>query len=184
MFDSFRLSVSPGAALFYPLLLLTAEDWELSALLGGILVHEAGHVLALLCSGGRVRGLTLELSGLRMDAALPPSPRAEALCALAGPAAGLLWSGIAAQIGGERFLFASGLSALLSLFNLLPCLPLDGGRAILALSGRTRLLRTSGLFCSLGLLWAALRLRLYLTLLPALWLLCRQFSPELSKESL
>lgn len=177
MSDSFRLSVSPGAALFYPLLLLSAEDWELCSLLAAAGFHEAGHALALVCLGGRIRGLALGLSGLRMDALLPPSPAAEACCALAGPAAGLLWACAAARIGGARYLYASGLSALLSLFNLLPCLPLDGGRAILALSGRERLLRRTGLLCSLGLLAAALYWRLPLTLIPALWLLGQQLQP-------
>lgn len=181
MSDSFRFSVSAGAALFYPLLLLCAGERELYALLAAVVFHESGHLLALFLLGSRVRGISLGVSGLSLDAALPPSPAAEAVCALAGPAAGLLWAGAAAHIGGAGLLCAAGLSALLSLYNLLPCLPLDGGRALLALTGRERLLHRTGALCAFALLAAALRWGLYLTLPPVLWLCSQQlrhFSAE------
>ena len=125
--------------------------------------------------GGRVRGVSLELGGLHLDARLPAEGWKEALCSLAGPAAGLLWSAVAAWMGGERWLYVSGLSALLSLFNLLPCLPLDGGRALLAATGSETLLRWGGLVSVGLLLWTGFRWKLWFSLIPALWLLGQQF---------
>ena len=175
MSDSSRFSVTPAAALFYSLLTLCAEDWGLLALLNAVFVHELGHVAALWSFGGRVRGVSLELGGLHLDARLPAEGWKEALCSLAGPAAGLLWSAFAAWMGGERWLYVSGLSALLSLFNLLPCLPLDGGRALLAATGSETLLRWGGLVSVGLLLWTGFRWKLWFSLIPALWLLGQQF---------
>ena len=178
MSDDFRIEISPAAALFYPLLLLPAEDWEILALLSAVAVHEAGHILALLGLGGRVYALSLCLGGLGLDAALPPALWAEVFCLLAGPCAGFLWAGIAAWLGGGKMLYASGLSALFSLFNLLPCLPLDGGRALLALTGRVKLLRRCGILCAVLLICAGLQRGLSLLLPPAAWLLFCQLSPR------
>ncbi len=174
MSDKFRFSLSPSAALFYSLLTLCAEDWELLSLLSAVVFHELGHVLALLCCGGHIRGAALELGGLRLEAGLPAEGWKEALCALAGPGAGLLWSVLAAGAGGERWIYAAGLSALLSLFNLLPCLPLDGGRALLSLTGSEALLRWNGAASVGVLLGLGLRWKLYFSLIPALWLLWQQ----------
>ena len=171
----FALDIRPGAvALLAGLYFLLPLRWCVRLALA-VVVHELGHVAALWSFGGRVRGVSLELGGLHLDARLPAEGWKEALCSLAGPAAGLLWSAVAAWMGGERWLYVSGLSALLSLFNLLPCLPLDGGRALLAATGSETLLRWGGLVSVGLLLWTGFRWKLWFSLIPALWLLGQQF---------
>ena len=64
---------------------------------------------------------------------------------LAGPAAGLLYALAAMRAAGQGLRMSGAVSLLLSCFNLLPALPLDGGRA-LALLCRARTVRA----CSLG----------------------------------
>ncbi len=106
----------------------------LSALVPAVVIHELGHVVALRCFGARLGALFLDGSGLRLDYRGVLSPMQEVLSALAGPAAGLLYALAAAWAGrvlkSEFFLCSAGLSLVLSAFNLLPALPLDGGRAL------------------------------------------------------
>lgn len=132
-----RLTVSPGFVVL--LALLCYLDEGLGLLGWGLLacaLHELGHVAAVRLLGGGVKGLRLTAVGaeLALDGARPLSYGREALAALAGPGVSLLTAGLAA--GGRRFLLA-GLSLGQGLFNLLPILPLDGGRALgLLLSAR------------------------------------------------
>ena len=111
-----------------------------------LLVHEYGHVVAMRALGLRVRGvLFLPLLGA---ATVPeqafPSRWDEARVALAGPmtalpmalAAALLWQGglIPGDVGRDAFQWSLALNAL----NLVPLMPLDGGRALLALTAGLR----------------------------------------------
>ena len=125
-----RLEATPG---FWVLLgLLFYLDEGLGLLGWGLLacaLHELGHVLAVGLLGGRFGALRLSAVGaqLTLDPGRPLSYGRELLCALAGPAVSLLTAWVAA--GGRLFLLA-GLSLGQGLFNLLPLLPLDGGRCL------------------------------------------------------
>jgi Zn-dependent protease len=104
-----------------------------------ILVHEMGHVVEL-----RRQGVPASLpvfvpffgAFVKMKAS-PRSAYQEALSGLAGPftgTAGAAVVGFWANATGSRFLLALAfLGFFINLFNLLPVLPLDGGRAVAAL---------------------------------------------------
>lgn len=102
-------------------------------LLGWALVacalHELGHVAAVSLLGGGIKEFHLTAVGaeLVLDGTRPLPYGREALAALAGPGTSLLTAVLAAA--GKWFLLA-GLSLGQGLFNLLPILPLDGGRAL------------------------------------------------------
>ena len=149
-------SVSAGAALFFSLLFFFDGSGLFSALLAAAMAHEAGHLLALCFAGARLTAIRLDLLGFRMDTRGALSRGCELLVALSGPAAGLLFAALASLSGRwlhSAFLScAAGVSLLLSLFNLLPALPLDGGQALLALSCSPRLLRVTGLLSAVALL--------------------------------
>ncbi|MER7276392.1 site-2 protease family protein [Dactylosporangium sp. NPDC000244] len=112
-------------------------------LLVSVLLHELGHAVTSRHSGIGVRGITLEMLGgyteMEREA---PRPGVELYVSLSGPAVslvlGLLAAGAAAILprGGipETFAFQLALSNIVvALFNALPGLPLDGGRALQAL---------------------------------------------------
>lgn len=143
-----RFSVSPWAALAAALLFYISDGRTLSLFLLPVFFHELGHWLVLRLFGCRVTELRWELSGLCIRYAGDPGLLARVFSALAGPLAGLLYALIAARFGPSGELSA-GISLLLSLFNLIPAQPLDGGRAAEALL-RPQAARTLSLFSSLG----------------------------------
>jgi Zn-dependent protease len=111
-------------------------------LLGSVLLHELGHALTARRFGIGVRGITLELLGgyTEMDRDAP-SPRVDALVSLAGPAVSLVLGGLATAaavalpdrtVAGQIAFQVAASNVLVAVFNVLPGLPLDGGRALRA----------------------------------------------------
>nr|WP_239132266.1 site-2 protease family protein [Actinoplanes durhamensis] len=111
-------------------------------LLGSVLLHELGHALTARRYRIGVRGITLELLGgwTEMDRDAP-TPKVDALVSLAGPAVSLVLGGLATAATlalpdrtlADQVAFQLAASNLLvALFNVLPGLPLDGGRALRA----------------------------------------------------
>ena len=111
-------------------------------LLGSVLLHELGHAMTARHYGIGVRGITLELLGgwTEMDREAP-NPRVDALVSLAGPAVSLVLGGLATAAtlalpdrtaaGQVAFQLAAS-NVIVAVFNVLPGLPLDGGRALRA----------------------------------------------------
>jgi Zn-dependent protease len=111
-------------------------------LLGSVLLHELGHALTARRFGIGVRGISLELLGgwTEMDRDAP-SPRIDALVSLAGPAVSLVLGGIGTvaalllpdnTVPGQIAFQLAASNVLVAVFNVLPGLPLDGGRALRA----------------------------------------------------
>ncbi|MFD6757078.1 M50 family metallopeptidase [Micromonospora gifhornensis] len=112
------------------------------SLLGSVLAHELGHALTARHFGIGVRGITLELLGgyTEMDRDAP-SPRVDLLVSLAGPAVSALLgvAAVAATVAlpdrtvAHQLAFQLAVSnVIVAVFNSLPGLPLDGGRALRA----------------------------------------------------
>ena len=129
-----RLAASPWAVLMAALLFYVSDGRTLCLCLLPILVHEAGHALALRLCGCRITELRLCLSGLSLRYAGTLGATKQALCAFAGPLAGLFYAAAAARFGSDGALSA-GISLLLSAFNLIPAPPLDGAQIASALLG-------------------------------------------------
>ena len=113
------------------------------ALLASVLVHEAAHAVVAQRYGVPVASIRLWiLGGIAHLEAEAPTPRAEAWIAGVGPLTSVLIAlGVGAgaagwlAIGwdplvGMTLAWVAGSNALLALFNLLPGLPLDGGRLL------------------------------------------------------
>lgn len=122
------------------------------ALFACVLLHELGHSIVALSTGGRVSAITLMLlGGVSELHGLPKTPRAEGTVAIAGPivsfAIGFAALGLWAFAGGPpdvRFglYYLGQINVVLGIFNLLPAFPMDGGRVLRAILS-TRLSRVS-----------------------------------------
>jgi Zn-dependent protease len=113
-----------------------------ACLLGSVLLHELGHALTARRYGIVVRGITLELLGgwTEMDRDAP-NPRVDALVSLAGPAVSLVLGAVASAaafalpdrtVVDQVFFQLAASNIIVAVFNILPGLPLDGGRALRA----------------------------------------------------
>ena len=112
-------------------------------LFASVLVHELGHALTGRLYGAETKEITLWfLGGVAQFEDLPRQRGAEAVVAVAGPLTsfllmGLFW--VAAQslpVGVATLFILSYLTftnGALAIFNLLPALPLDGGRVLRSL---------------------------------------------------
>jgi Zn-dependent protease/CBS domain-containing protein len=109
--------------------------------------HELAHALVARRYGIPVRTISLFLlGGMAHITRESPSPRAEMLIALAGPATSLVIGIVAAIVGMPLWdvvppvaLLATWLAAMnipLGIFNLVPAYPLDGGRVLRAFFSR------------------------------------------------
>lgn len=119
-----------------------------------VLAHELAHSLMAQAQGIPVRNITLFLfGGVSNIQREPPSPRAEFLITIVGPATsillGILFVGAAIALGAPwqvtgnpanlltqldpvttLFLWLGPINILLGVFNLIPGFPLDGGRIL------------------------------------------------------
>jgi Zn-dependent protease len=105
-----------------------------------ILVHEMGHVLQLRREGVKASApMFIPFMGAVIWAkSLGDNALAEARVGLAGPVLGTIGTAalipVAAATGNDLFTALAFTGFFLNLFNLLPVVPLDGGRAMAALS--------------------------------------------------
>jgi Zn-dependent protease/predicted transcriptional regulator len=145
-----------------------------------ITLHELGHSLVAQRCGVEVREIVLlPIGGMARLGSEPKKPLHELLIAVAGPLVNLLIAGLllpfiphgrmlqggAMSLGSEpslpallTFLFAGNL--ILAAFNMIPALPMDGGRVLRALlsfplgkARATRISATIGQIIAAGFVW-------------------------------
>ena len=157
------LQISPGtlvtvailAVVVYPTLALGPTITSSTAVLlslgialfmiASVLVHEAAHALSAHAFGATVDHIALTLwGGHTQYRGEPMGVAGSVVVSLSGPASNaLLAAGAAALAGGAEggsaaavfWGFCSWLNVALAVFNLLPGLPMDGGRALESLLG-------------------------------------------------
>jgi len=123
------------------------------ALFGCVVLHELGHALAARRYGVTTRDITLlPIGGVARLERIPRNPTQELVIALAGPAvnvviAAVLFLGLLAfhrsvftgdllQLHGNFFAQLMAVNIFLVIFNMIPALPMDGGRVLRALLAR------------------------------------------------
>lgn len=121
--------------------LLTGHFIELITLFAIVFIHECGHAAAAALFGCRVRSIQmLPFGGVAVieDGGKLTAYR-EIVIALAGPLQNVLMVGVVVlirqfQLGDPVFLdYIINANMLIALFNLLPVLPLDGGKVVQAI---------------------------------------------------
>ncbi len=158
------------------------------AFFASILLHELGHALQARRDGMRIDGITLWLfGGVARFGGMFPSAGAELRIAAAGPAVSAILAG--GFIGAALIPGLPGpvdgvcawlgfINAALLLFNLIPALPLDGGRmlraALWAKSGdlkrATVLAAGTGRFLAIGLIGLGLAMFSFQDAVGGIWL--------------
>lgn len=152
-----------------------------------VVLHELGHAFVARMLGVHVAGIELGFfGGAAKMVNIPRTPRHELAIAAAGPAVSLMLGGLFFGLGValhvELFARIGWLNFVLAAFNLIPALPMDGGRILRALLvprfghvGATdiavSLARVAAIgFVVLGLAWPDQMIWL-LILAPFLWLM-------------
>jgi Zn-dependent protease len=150
-----------------------------------VLIHELSHAFVARMEGIRIQDIQLHIfGGWARLVGEPPTPMAELRIAVAGPVSSFLlavffwlWlfaveglsdGSAAAQAAGAAFLYLAAANLFLAVFNLLPGLPLDGGRALRAILWQRRndILSATRTTMRLGV-WLAYMLISYALLLVA-----------------
>ncbi|WP_090919089.1 M50 family metallopeptidase [Paenibacillus polysaccharolyticus] len=136
-----RISLHPFFVIIMMTSLLTGHFIELITLFAIVFIHECGHAAAAALLGCRVLSIQmLPFGGVAVieDGGKLTAYR-EIVIALAGPLQNILMVGIVLllsrfQLGDPLFLdYIIQANLLIALFNLLPVLPLDGGKIVQAI---------------------------------------------------
>lgn len=109
------------------------------------LLHELGHLLAMVVCGVPITAVYLCPLGVRIERAESPSLRRELFINLSGPMVNLLLALVLYRAGKLSF---SAVNCALGLFELCPLPSLDGGQALFCLMQRHFCLRTAQKFCA------------------------------------
>lgn len=109
-----------------------------------VLIHELGHSVVGQRFGLRIKSITLWiLGGMAQFEEIPRDRGKEAIMAIAGPITSFLLAGLAYlllqgtphEFQGTRFIwtYLMFMNLVLAIFNMVPALPLDGGRVLRSL---------------------------------------------------
>ncbi len=116
--------------LAFALLYFFDDSGMFALLLPAVIVHEAGHALFLRLGGLRVIRVSLGIFGLEMDYNGRLCGFRGAAAIAAGPISGFVYSMLCMLSPAQFWRLSGSISIVLSVFNLLPVLPLDGGRLL------------------------------------------------------
>lgn len=125
-----RVYAAPSFYIFWAVFCLLDEEDVMPLFVCAAMIHELGHAVAIYLCGGKIDGIRLSVTGAVLIQGRCLGYGQECVIALAGPAAGLAGACLLSE-----YPMAAGANLLLTLFNSMPILPLDGGCAVRSLLG-------------------------------------------------
>ena len=132
-----RLSVRRVAGCALPILILTAMLFitegapRASLIVAAVMIHEAGHIAALLLCGHGISGISARPLGLAIVPDGVLSYGKEAVVCLAGAAANIIVAALLFPLAArDGVFFFIAVNIILAACNLLPMYSLDGGKAL------------------------------------------------------
>ena len=129
-----EFSVDVSFALCVTLMLVVDESGLAALALFCCLIHEAAHIICLLVFGEQPASVKLSFYGIKLERRLGANlgRKAEIAVYACGPAANFVLALIFFVFShlNESMKTASVISLMTGVFNLLPCVPLDGGNIL------------------------------------------------------
>lgn len=181
-----ELTVSPGFLLLGASLYYLGGGAALTAFLTAALAHELGHLAALWFVGAELRRIRVTPCGPVIDYRGELTRRQEMGVLAAGPLGGLLFALFAFIIGTPYFYYTGAIALLATVFNLLPVMPMDGGRLLRclleeALPPRASevILRICGTACAAGVFFTGLAVALPAAAAIGIWMAVLANVPDL-----
>ena len=177
-----KIDIRPNTYIYIVLLLFFVPLKWLFAWLFAAGFHEVCHWLAVRLCDGKIYSITIGFGGAEMECG-PMTNKKRLFAVLLGPLGGLFLVLFARWI--PRVALCSW---FLSLYNLLPLLQLDGGRALEILFGEKALVLQKAFLIAISIIAIYASVILHLGLLPlgiiaVLWLKSRNFpcKPDICK---
>lgn len=142
----FPVEINLSFLLLLAVVFYTAPDKVMGLIVVGlafasVLLHELGHALVARRYGVHVAGIELSFfGGAAKMAEMPRAPEREIAIAAAGPAVSLMLGGLGFGVGAllrsDWLTLIGQINFVIAAFNLIPALPMDGGRILRALLAR------------------------------------------------
>ncbi len=126
-----KLRIPAVTVLFWAICLFFSHRIDVAAAVTAVLVHELTHLIVLWSCGGRALSLTITPLGLTIERSGLLSHAGECILSLSAPLFNLLLALFYYRLGLADAAVAANLGY--GLLNLLPILPLDGGKALSSL---------------------------------------------------
>lgn len=127
-----RINVSFAAVI--TLMLILDESGTCAIALFCCIVHEIGHIVCLLISGEKPAAVELSFYGIKLERKEPStlSTAEEMAVYAAGPIMNLVFAAFMMPFASEHseIKSAAAISLCIGVFNLIPCIPLDGGNIL------------------------------------------------------
>ena len=125
-----RWDIGWGAVLLLSLTYFFDDTGLFAACIPAVLAHEFGHAAALKYYGANIRKVSVRIYGAKIDYSGILGRRERAASLAAGPAAGAAYSVLAYLLLGTFGKMSAAAGTVMTVFNALPIIPLDGGQIL------------------------------------------------------
>ena len=157
--DGLELTVSPGFLLLAASVYFMGGVGALAAFGAAALAHALGHLTGMFLAGASIRGIRITACGPVIEYGGALTRREEMGVLAAGPLAGMFFAALCFITDIPFLVYTGAIALLAAMFNLLPVLPMDGGRlaryaleTVMDEQAAGAVLRVTGTLCALGVL--------------------------------